>query len=502
MSDYDAVVIGAGNGGLTSALSLAKNGLSVLLLERHNIPGGCATSFMRGRFEFEVALHQLSGLGTEDFPGPLRNTLGELGVMDKLDFIRMDNLYRVIMPKSMDITLKANRTEAAATLKKRFPNESSNIDRFFDLLYDFCTQWIHVTILRDPEASKDKYPVYFKNALKSTQEVFDEFFHDPLLQAAIGVYWSYQGLPPSKITFGDFAITLWAYIEFKPWHLKGGSQALSNTLLNTYLEAGGDVRFNCGAKKIMVSNSRVTGVITEQGDEISTTRVVSNAGTATTYVELIESEHIPNQLRSELSTMTLGTSFVSIFMGFDQEPHQMDINHTTSFILASHDADQVYAKSKTLSTPDWLLFSCYDVDDPDFSPKGSSQASLVTMSYAKPWLSIPPHHYHEFKYDYAQKMLDQLSKVYPAVKDHIEEIDVGTPLTHMRYLGHPGGSAYGFDRYAKDTEFFIDKKSPIKGLYLVGAWPGMGGFQPSLQSGVTVAKAILKSMEKPGGKSS
>ena len=72
----------------------------------------------------------------------------------------------------------------------------------------------------------------------------------------------------------------------------------------------------------------------------------------------------------------------------------------------------------------------------------------------------------------------------------------------MRYLGHPGGSAYGFDRYAKDTEFFVEKKSPIKGLYLAGAWPGMGGFQPSLESGVSAARAIMKSIEPQGGERS
>ena len=84
MEDYDAVVVGAGNGGLTCAVSLAQMGLDTLLLERHNIPGGCATSFRRGRFEFEVALHQLSGMGTEEKPGPLRRLLGSLGVMDDL----------------------------------------------------------------------------------------------------------------------------------------------------------------------------------------------------------------------------------------------------------------------------------------------------------------------------------------------------------------------------------------------------------------------------------
>ena len=82
MPDYDVVVIGAGNGGMTAALTLAKAGRKVLLLERHNIPGGCATSFIRGRFEFEVALHQLSGMGSADKPGPLRSILGEMGVLD------------------------------------------------------------------------------------------------------------------------------------------------------------------------------------------------------------------------------------------------------------------------------------------------------------------------------------------------------------------------------------------------------------------------------------
>ena len=96
--DYDVVVIGAGNGGLTASATLARKGQKVLLLERHNIPGGCATSFCRGRFEFEIALHQLSGLGTPEKPGPLRMTLDSLGVMEDLEFVEIQDLYSVHMP--------------------------------------------------------------------------------------------------------------------------------------------------------------------------------------------------------------------------------------------------------------------------------------------------------------------------------------------------------------------------------------------------------------------
>jgi prolycopene isomerase len=65
---YDVIVVGAGNAGLVAAATTAKNGLSTLLLEKHNLPGGCATSFCRGRFEFEPSLHELASVGTAEHP--------------------------------------------------------------------------------------------------------------------------------------------------------------------------------------------------------------------------------------------------------------------------------------------------------------------------------------------------------------------------------------------------------------------------------------------------
>lgn len=56
---YDVIVIGAGNAGLAFACTATKNGLKTLLIERNVLPGGCATSFVRGRFEYESSLHEL-----------------------------------------------------------------------------------------------------------------------------------------------------------------------------------------------------------------------------------------------------------------------------------------------------------------------------------------------------------------------------------------------------------------------------------------------------------
>ena len=64
--NYDAIVIGAGLGGLTAGAQLAKEGKKVLLIEQHSIPGGCATTFKRKDLKIEVGLHMIDGLDDGD----------------------------------------------------------------------------------------------------------------------------------------------------------------------------------------------------------------------------------------------------------------------------------------------------------------------------------------------------------------------------------------------------------------------------------------------------
>ena len=96
MDKYDAVVIGGGNGGLVAAIRLLQGGAKVLLVEKHNLPGGFATSFKRGRFEFEASLHELNDFGTKDNAGDVRDLFDALGVTDKIDWTEIPEAYRVI----------------------------------------------------------------------------------------------------------------------------------------------------------------------------------------------------------------------------------------------------------------------------------------------------------------------------------------------------------------------------------------------------------------------
>ena len=92
---YDVIVVGAGNGGLAAAAHASHAGLKVLLLEKHNLPGGCATSFVRGRFEFEPSLHELCSVGTEEKPDAVYKVFSEVGA--KIDWRYEYNPFRVIL---------------------------------------------------------------------------------------------------------------------------------------------------------------------------------------------------------------------------------------------------------------------------------------------------------------------------------------------------------------------------------------------------------------------
>lgn len=496
MKDYDVIVIGAGNGGLTAAASLVNKGKKVLLLERHNIPGGCATSFCRGRYEFEVALHQLSGVGTTEKPGPLRSTLERLGVLDKLDLVPMADLFRLIIPSEIDITLKPDRAEVIKELQKRFPEETQGIQQFFDLTYNFFMQVISVMYLKDPEADPGKYPLYFQYALKSAKDVLDEFIQNPLLKTVLSPYWTYIGLPPSKMGFTELAAMFFAYIEFLPFHIKGGSQALSNAIAHQIIERGGDIRCNCGVKKIIVEENRVKGVITDQDEKISADWIVSNASKPATFIDLIDSEHVPHSIEKELRQRTLSQSAFTVYLGLDCEPDAIGMTAATNFLFPHTDMETVYQRMKyrEITDQDALVLSCYNLADQSFSPPGTCQVAIVTLKYGDTWLSVPPSQYADEKYRVASDMISVSEKAFPGIRSHIEEMEIASPLTHLRYLNHPRGSVYGFEHFVKDSEIFMPNVSHVKGLYGAGGFYGLCGFQPTLDSGMLTASKLLKDM--------
>lgn len=507
MKQYDVIVIGGGNGGLASAATLAEKGKSVILFEKHNIPGGCGTSFRRGRFEFEVALHQLSHMGTEENPGPLRELFERYGILDEINWIQIKELFRVNFPDGTGVSLPAERKQCEDFLCKEFPSQADGIRKYFETVYKFCAEAAEFAAKSakstgEPGALKKAimkagfpklYPTLANYGLKSTQEVLDEFFTDSKLQLALSAYWCFMGVPPARFPFAILAKCTNFYLETKPYYLTGTSMMMNQAIMEAVQKMGGTVRLNCGVKRIILENGKAVGVIDEFGEEYCAKKIISNISPLATYGNLLLPEEIPDAAREYLKPYTVGISAITCFIGLDCTPEE--IGFTTSFTLnyESLDANEDFKDAyKLLPGNDPLVATCYTVDDPSVSPKGTSVITAGTLKYGEPWEKLPPEQYYEMKYEAGRRIVARLEKMYPGFTEHIEEMEIATPLTHMRYLGHPGGAIYGYEQDLMQSVFFFPTESKIENLEFASGWVNACGFGPNYTYADTVASKIAQ----------
>jgi prolycopene isomerase len=506
---YDAIVIGAGLGGLSAATQLAHEGLGVLLLERHNVPGGYATSFVRGRFEFEVALHELSGIGPPDRPGTLLRYLNYLGVGDKVEFHRLNNLYRTVVLGEeegsgidLDITLPVGREAFEDTLCRAFPHEAKGIRRFvkrvFDLGRDYGRVYRNQGRVGNPATMPFRYPHLFRYLPVTCGQVLDRDVSDPQAKAALTSYWGYFGLPPSQLSFLYFAIGLAAYVKQLPAFPKGRSQALSNAFVTTFEEYGGQLKLNCGVERIMTTNGRVSGVVTEQGEEYKADWIVSNADPITTCREMIGEDKVPDRFFTRLQSSDLGPATFNIYMGVDRPPEELGLKEHEIFLEVGYDVDKNAKLIKRIEPPRSIGVACYNFAYPEISPPGTSIVVLISLADGEPWYHVPPEDYVDTKNQLAGAMIDTVERISPGLREHTEVIEVATPLTNMRYASAMGGSIYGFNQPPRDNVVWrMSHRGPLDGLYFAGAWarPG-GGFEPAIMSGGIAGGSILGKIKK------
>jgi prolycopene isomerase len=317
----------------------------------------------------------------------------------------------------------------------------------------------------------------------------------------IHALWIYLGPPTSRLSFTVFAAMLYLLLTASAYIPRLRSHEFSLALDKRIRELGGDISYNTRAEQILVEDGRVTGVVTSRGDQVQTRHVISNASPTLVYGSLISPRSaVPPIALQECNAHVNGVSAMVVYLGLDATPLQLGLHEYSYFVLANGDSDRAYQSFGTLEAPQAQATACLNNAIPDCSPPGTSIVSITTLFRPEAWHGLRPGEYVRTKNRIAAGLIAQFEKATgTSLCEHIEQIEVATPLTYARYTGGYGGTIYGYEPEPWDSLMprlmtFRDEVH-FEGLEFCGGYAfRCHGYSGAFKSGQTIALLTLKDM--------
>ena len=513
--EYDVIVIGAGNGGLAAAVDCAKAGLSTLLLERHNIPGGSASSFVRGRFEFEPSLHELAGVGTKEEPGSIEVMFDKWGA--DVDWKKHDSTFRLIVPaKDGDSNAFINENGISVTVDARMPVGFENFARKLDEIvpgsYDSCMAAFDLSTrmfkafdcLEDmsklPASLKD-FPDILRMASYTLEEGLNALGMPKKAQDIFNTYWCYMGAPASMFDFLYYMCVLHSYVQHGTGIPTLRSHEMSLAIDKVIRDNGGEIWYNSEATKIIMKNGKPAGVEVNGERVVYGKRFICNSYPAVVFKELMKEADVPKQQLKMLNSRKTAVTLTTVYLGMNKTKEELGITDYSVFIAPDSDSDRQFEVTKDFFSG-YCIINCLNEIIPDCTPEGTCQLFLTTMTHGDVMKDVKPEDYKKFKTKVAKDMIETCEKALGiSITPYIEEIEIALPPTFCRYLNTPLGTPYGYmlekwDSMIPRTVQFA-KDQPWDNFLFCGATQERGdGYGCAYYTGEKAAGITIKALKE------
>ncbi len=507
MSDrVDAVVIGAGLGGLAAAVTLAAAGRSVVVLERQPGPGGYARCFTRGPYRFDASLRALSGLAPG---GGWDGLYADLGIWHRLSLRRLDPLYRLRLPGA-EIVAHADWYRYEAELVEAFPAEADGIRGYLD---EVLAVYHDLRRMRqdqaahhgpDMEAFSERYPAAMRVLTQTWDQMMARHVSDPRARSALGALWGYLGLPPGRCSALVGAGVTGSYHEHGGWYPAGGSQSLTDALVDVLRERGGTLLFSQVVSGIEWQDSHIAAVTTSEGLRLAADTVISGASAPATMLDLVGRDRLPAEYAARVAAPAPSNPTFAVYLGLDRDIFaEQDLGHEL-LLAGSPDAAGAWRASQR---GDWqsaaITVTDYAGADPGCAPHGQA-AVVITVpaawEYQDTWGTggdLAGYHdnprYLAAKEQVADALVARAARDLPGLDDAIRYLEASTPLTNFDYTGNPRGAIEGYENSPEYSgAALLPQETPVPNLYLAGAWTTSGGMNVVLASGARAAALTLQ----------
>lgn len=476
---YDCIIIGAGLGGLSAGAKLAKEGKKVMVLEQHDRPGGCATTFKRKEFILEVGLHEMDGPHAKDLKVKI---FRDLELADKVVLLPLPEFYRFVNER-YNVVMPHDPLQAERMLTELFPDDAQGIQTYFYYLLNSRK------ILADAAGSPER----------TLGEFLDEHIVNEDLKLILLGNLGYFHDDPYSISLNYYLVAQGSYFGGSASFIKGGSQQLSNALVEVIEAHGGIVKLNTICTRILFEGNKAVGVAYEniaskikEGFADMANEIIVNASVPSLAGSLLP-EPQALALGSKISNIAVGASLLTVYFGFKKSLKDLGNTYYSTFVFDSSIRTQKDIKANNRSDFNTRGFTLVDYSQVDsaLAPEGKSVGAVCCIDYASDWEGLEQSQYLEKKAKVAEAIMGRCEKLIPGFRKAVEYVEVGTPLTVRRYTLNPEGAVYGFAQNpGKSMEYLNDLP---ENLSIASAWGKFGGgFSGAIYSGYMTAMEILR----------
>ena len=502
---YDAVVIGSGMGGLTTAAMLSDLGWKVCVLEQHYTAGGYTHSYERNGYEWDVGVHYIGDVGAKTRTRQMFDYLSD----GNLKWAPMDEEYDRFYIGDKIFCAKAGRQQFRDNLVTQFPDEQQAIEAYIALLNDAGNAMTSIGMTRVLEPwqqtlmtpyLKWKTPDFL---YRNTYDVLAELTDDDDLIAVICGQWGDMGLPPRQSTFMVHAMIARHYL-YGGFYPVGGSWRIADSIIPKIQASGGEVFTYASVERINVEDGAVTGVTMKDGHVINCKQVISTAGVINTFDHLLPADVAESfGYSSALKSVEPSFGHLGVYIGLKGRAEELGLPKTNFWIYPENNYDAAverFLENKDAPFP-VVYISFPSAKDPDYENRhpGTSTIEIVAPApyeWFKEWQDETwgkrGDDYETFKSNLGDRLMEEMYKKLPQLRGKVDYYEVSTPLSTNWFAGYTQGELYGLAHTpSRMQQKWLRPKTKISGLWLSGQDILTCGVTGAMMAGVLTTTAMV-----------